>query len=158
MWFLFHMIVAVLDQDLSKQLIAASAADSYRYAVTAAVILLATIPNALFIGFTGSSLGKWIFGIRAVTLDGAPMGFKTALWRELQVFVRGWGLGIPLVVFITTLIARATLKAEGSTSWDRELQIQIFQRPASPKQAALGVFGVVVWMVIYVLILSLAYV
>lgn len=93
--------------------------------------LLAAIPgNALMIGLTGLSIGKWIFGIR-VLKDGAPIGVTRALRREFAVWFQGLGCGIPLVSLATLLAARGRLEDQGVTSWDKAQRLSVNHRPES---------------------------
>ncbi|WP_310542479.1 RDD family protein [Phenylobacterium sp.] len=93
--------------------------------------LLAAIPgNALIIGLTGLSIGKWIFGIR-VLKDGAPIGVMRALRREFAVWFQGLGCGIPLVSLATLLTARGRLEDQGVTTWDKAQQLTVNHRPES---------------------------
>lgn len=93
--------------------------------------LLAAIPgNALIIGLTGLSIGKWIFGIR-VLKDGAPIGVMRALRREFAVWFQGLGCGIPLVSLVTLLAARGRLEGQGVTSWDKAQKLTVNHRPES---------------------------
>lgn len=102
-----------------------------------AVVLLSlllepvAIPStALLIGLTGGSLGKWIFGVR-VLRAGKPMGFWRALRRELAIWLRGMGLGIPLVSLVTQIVAKSKLEKDGATSWDRAQDLTVTHRPES---------------------------
>jgi uncharacterized RDD family membrane protein YckC len=97
------------------------------------VILLAlfNIPaNALLLRTTGFTLGKWVFGVR-VTRDGERLSFRGALRREAAVFVRGIGLGIPLIAVVTAVFAYRRLTSQGMTSWDRDQDLTIFHRPVT---------------------------
>ena len=89
---------------------------------------LLVIPgNALMIGLTGVSLGKWIFGIR-VLKDGRPLGVWGALRRELAVWWFGLGAGVFLVSFLTMITCFNRLSHKGATKWDKEQRITIVQR------------------------------
>jgi uncharacterized RDD family membrane protein YckC len=87
--------------------------------VSGVLILPLLMPfMALCIGATGSTPGKWAFGVRVLNSDGSPAGFGTALHRELGVWVYGLGLGIPIVTLVTQVIAYQTLTRNGRSSWD----------------------------------------
>ncbi len=58
---------------------------------------VSTFFSAVFIGFIGTSIGKWVFGIKVTDHTGKTIGFKKAWERELKVWFRGLGIGIPLV-------------------------------------------------------------
>lgn len=93
--------------------------------------LIVAIPgNALLIGLTGLSIGKWVFGIR-VLKDGAPIGVARALRREVGVWFRGLGCGIPLVSLATMLSSGAYLDDHRITPWDKAQQLTVIHRPAT---------------------------
>lgn len=93
--------------------------------------MVVSIPgNALMIGLTGLSIGKWLFGVR-VLRDGAPIGFWRALRREIAVWFRGWGLGLPLVSLLCTLSSRAYLEDHRITTWDKAQKLTVTHRSES---------------------------
>lgn len=102
---------------------------------------------ALLIGFTGSSPGKWLFGVRVTRRSGAPIGLREALWREFHVLMRGLGFGIPLVSLVTQVVAYQQLTRHGATTWDLDQEWVITHRPNGAVQIVLGVLGVVVVLV-----------
>jgi uncharacterized RDD family membrane protein YckC len=108
---------------------------------TVAALMLAIPFNAILIGFTGGSLGKWLFGVRVLTADGRPSGIGRAFHREVVIWCKGLGLGIPIITFFTLLSAHRTLGKTGHTSWDEALNTEILYRPKGFRQiigAALG--------------------
>lgn len=109
--------------------------------------LLVVIPfNALAIGLTGLSLGKWVFGI-SVTKDGRPMGVRKALQREGAVFVFGLGCGIPFASLFTLLGSFNQLKDDRITSWDKAAKLTVNYRPQSTL-ALIGMWGAVVLLLL----------
>ncbi|MDD3183175.1 MAG: RDD family protein [Alphaproteobacteria bacterium] len=101
--------------------------------------------SAALIGYTGSSLGKWFFGLKVVDGAGNALGYKQALKRELAVWVKGFGFGIPLVSFFTVLSAYQRLKADNVTLWDKELGTQVLYRDGKPLQWVLNVLGFIIF-------------
>lgn len=148
-FFLLGIVIATIDQDELNRLLGLLEGKPYsRFLDTMATLAIATIPNAVCIGFTGSSLGKLIFGVHVARADGAPIGFWTAFRREVMVYFRGFGLGIPLVSLITLIVAFQRLKADGITSWDTDLDLTVTYRDATTTQAVLNVIGVTLWLAI----------
>ena len=99
--------------------------------VGAVLVMLVMIPlNALAIGLSGLTFGKWIFGVR-VLKDGRPIGFLRALRRELGVFAFGMGCGLPLISLVTTIYNFASLSRGRATPWDRDQKLEIVHRPES---------------------------
>jgi uncharacterized RDD family membrane protein YckC len=117
-------------------------------ALNAMLTVVAAIPmNALLIGFTGGSLGKWLFGVKVVDADGEPLGIRTAIWRECVIGLKGLGLGIPIVALFTCWSAYKTLSETGSTTWDKQLAVEVVYRPHGPRQVAGVTAGVLTWLV-----------
>lgn len=75
-----------------------------------------------FIGFTvglmGSSLGKWVMGIHVAQADGTPIGVSRAMLREVNLFIIGLGMAIPIVTLVTQVMAYNRLKESNNTNWD----------------------------------------
>jgi uncharacterized RDD family membrane protein YckC len=81
--------------------------------------LILIIPaNALILGSTGLSLGKWLFGVKIVRPNGAPIGVRAAFWREANVWGAGLACGIPIVYLFTTWTAFKALNEQGHAPWD----------------------------------------
>lgn len=99
--------------------------------------------NTIFIGLTGLSLGKWLFGVRILNSEGGVIGMSKAFYREFSVWAAGVALGIPLLNLFAADHAMKDLKANGVTSWDKSANIQVVHREAGPVQFILGLVGVI---------------
>lgn len=104
--------------------------------------LLATVITGIIIGFSGLSIGKWIFGLKVTMPNGSPIGVWNGLKRDFSVFMRGLGFGIPLVSLITMIIGYNTLTKEGSSSWDSDGGYVVSHRPSGWKQYLLNTIGI----------------
>jgi uncharacterized RDD family membrane protein YckC len=81
--------------------------------------LVLMIPvSAALIGLSGSSPGKWIFGVRVADVSGRPIGLTKAIVREAKVWLRGLGAGIPLVALFALWSSKEDLESKGRTAWD----------------------------------------
>jgi uncharacterized RDD family membrane protein YckC len=110
--------------------------------------ILDAIPgNAVSVGLTGGTPGKWLFGIR-VARHGRPIGVRAELARELMVWWRGLGCGVPLISFITMIIAYNKLEKLRETTWDAQQGNLVTYRPASTGAWALMIGGVVLLTVL----------
>ena len=97
--------------------------------------------NSIFIGFTGSSLGKWFFGVRVLDQFGRCIGYRLALKREFLVWLYGLGIGIPLVMIFTLLRQKSNLEKNKILSWDKSLNLQIKYRKTGTLQNILSILG-----------------
>ena len=82
-------------------------------------LLLLTV-EPLCLHFFAATPGKWLLGISVRDYDGKCLSFSEAFARTWKVYVMGLGLNIPIVYFITCLLAyRRSLKGEDQP-WDSE--------------------------------------
>lgn len=149
MFFIVGMLLVSMDQNAHAAFFeVVGGTNGNRIIESVLTTVLATLPNAVCIGFVGTTLGKWIFGVSVQREGGDSLGFPLALKRELLVWAKGFGLGIPLISFITVIVGYQTLKREGKSSWDSELNLVIVQRAPSPTQTMLNCFGVALWLAV----------
>jgi uncharacterized RDD family membrane protein YckC len=93
----------------------------------------------------GTTFGKLIYGIRVTSKVDTQITFTVALKRSLAVWVRGMGLGIPIVTLVTLVVAYRTLLKDGQTTWDRDFNLVLRHRQLS----GLRWFGVAaVWFLL----------
>jgi hypothetical protein len=109
--------------------------------------LLGCVLTGLIIGSTSSSVGKIIFGIRVTGANGLPIGATAGLIRDLEIWVKGLGVGIPIVAMITQVYAYNRLTKTGATSWD-EGKHKITYRANGNKQYVLNAAGIVLLLII----------
>jgi uncharacterized RDD family membrane protein YckC len=155
-FFLIGVIGYIVVPSKMPQIMAIFDGQGGQFADAMATCFLAIPLNAMFIGLSGTSLGKWLFGVRVLDLDGAPIGIPTALKREGLIWFRGLGLGLPIVTLFTLGNAFSHLKNKGISTWDQELETRIKQRPGGAKQAILAIFGVALWVVTIVALRAMA--
>lgn len=109
-------------------------------------VFIGTVVNAVLLSATGSTLGKWIFGIRVREADGRRVGFMRAIQREARVWMRGLGFGIPIVSLITLVRAYNQVNDFKQTTWDKDMQLVVTHRPASVGQHILWTLAVIGWV------------
>ena len=76
--------------------------------------------EAVLLSSWGTTPGKWLLATRVRDSAGRVLTFSEALTRSLSVWVKGLGLGIPVVALVTLIIAHGKLKRDGVTTWDRK--------------------------------------
>jgi uncharacterized RDD family membrane protein YckC len=101
-------------------------------AVLGFAVMLCWIPvEAIALANWGTTPGKAMLGISVSRTDGRKLTFYEALSRSFLVWRKGAGCGLPLISLITCWVAYKKLKTAGSTTWDSELHVSVFQATMS---------------------------
>jgi len=66
----------------------------------------------------GTTPAKKFLNISVLNFDGSPISYDNALKRSFNVWVKGLGLGLPLVGLFTQINSYNVLKKTNQTSWD----------------------------------------
>jgi len=74
--------------------------------------------EAFFLSRVGATPGKSLFGIQVLDKSGHRLSYPDAMQRTFLLWIKGEGLGIPLVAIVTRLFAYKRLKNTGTTLWD----------------------------------------
>lgn len=101
------------------------------------------LSSAVFLGATGTTPGKLLFGIFVLGNGGAPMGLVSALRREAWVYVTGLGFTLPPVTLITLALSLRRLKRTGVMWWD-DGRSTVVMRPAGRVDYLSSLLGLVV--------------
>jgi uncharacterized RDD family membrane protein YckC len=84
------------------------------------ILLLAWLPfECALISLTGSTPGKWLFGIGVRSSSGSKLLFGASLKRYISMMIQGVGLCIPIVAFFTQIYSYKQLTLKGTTAWDK---------------------------------------
>lgn len=118
-------------------------------------ILLGSLVSGLILGFVGTTPGKSIFGIRVKTLKGRSIGIGNGLARDLTVFAKGLGLGIPFISLVTLILSYRELKKHQVTTWDAG-KFTVTYRRNTGAQIAMTIAGLLLYAVILALLLAIA--
>lgn len=82
--------------------------------------------------------------------------FLVALERSFLVWIRGLGLGIPIISLITEIVAYNHLLKFGQTSWDRDLHGTVIHGDLSAvRWFAIGAIWFVIVLVVFLVFLGL---
>lgn len=92
-----------------------------------AVILI----DALCLAAFGQTVGRAVAGIRVIKTSGERLTVSEAVNRNLQVYVKGLGLGIPLISLVTLLNAYGKISTDQETSWDESVETRVIGESAS---------------------------
>ena len=143
-WMMFSVIAAAVNKTLFEAVFTRSGMMGVPL-LRAMAMMAALIPvQAMLIGLSGTTIGKWIFGVRITRRDGRAIGLRAALARELSVYGLGLGGGVPVLAFIPILIAYQVLTRTGSTPWDRDKDWVVTQRAPGEGQEAMFIIGLMV--------------
>lgn len=108
----------------------------------------AMLLNPILISLTGTTLGKYIFGIRVQLENSEKLSLLTALKREFLVYMKGLAFCIPLVNIFTLASSHSRLQNQGKTSWDEALNCDIIYRENNLKQKILNITGIVLYILL----------
>ncbi len=117
-----------------------------------ALYLMIPVEAALLSRFK-TTPGKWLFGIEVTTPAGDRLSSEDAGRRSFDVWVKGQGLGIPIVLIIPMMLAYRRLTRTGTTLWDTACHAVVTHRPWTPARAIGAITAtLLVWGVLPALI------
>ena len=114
--------------------------------------------DALICHLFGTNLGKYIFGVKVVKMNGElirKMDFKDWLIRAFNVWKSGMGFGIPFVNLVTTIREKNKLGKLQLTTYDQRCGFQVygetlsFIRKLFGSVIAIAVFGIMIVSIIW---------
>lgn len=147
-FFCLGLILGIIAPNFANDLFSTLSTDAGQLLDIILTIFISTFLTAALIGKTGSSLGKYLFGIRVKNKSDSPIGYFHAWKREIDVFVRGLGLGMPIVSLFTIYSAYKKLLKDGKTSWDQKGEYRIIYRNNNLKQWALNILGFILLLIV----------
>ncbi|HBF23655.1 MAG TPA: hypothetical protein DDW23_07570 [Planctomycetes bacterium] len=87
----------------------------------------------------GTTPGKWLLKIQVTDSRGRKLEMATAFHRSLQVWIRGMGMGLPIVSLFTLLMSHGRLVQDGATRWDQDGKFEIVHGRFSFRRVAIAV-------------------
>lgn len=96
-----------------------SALESSDYLLTILILFVWIFAESALLSSWGTTPGKWLLRIKLAGPNGKPE-FSKALNRSFAVWLKGLGLGIPIISLFTLISSYNHLTKEGITSWDRD--------------------------------------
>lgn len=113
------------------------------------LMMLYVFAEATMLSLWCTTPGKYLLNIRLRNADDSKLTFAQALGRSSSVWIRGEGVGIPLVGAFTQLMAYSHLKNQNITKWDANGRHKVNHRE-------IEAWRVLVFFVAFVSMLSLA--
>ncbi len=95
----------------------------------------------------GTTPGKALLRIALRKNNGSKLEYPDGLSRAFKVWIRGLGLGIPIVGFFTQLNAYSKLTKNGITSWDEEGKIVVSHQKIGPIRV-LTAIAILIFMIL----------
>lgn len=84
--------------------------------------------EAWFIALWGATPGKALLKVRVGQEGKVHMPYGHAIHRAWSVWIRGVGLGLPIVMLVTMIVAYSKLTIHKVTTWDKKLDTQVKHR------------------------------
>jgi TPR repeat protein len=92
-------------------------------------IPVALVLDAILYSVFGNTPGKALVGFKIKNAEGQALGFSQYLGRNLKVYVRGFGLGLPIVNFITMYNQSIRLRKGQQASYDETTGFRVYKQP-----------------------------
>lgn len=105
------------------------------------------IINTVLTGIFGTTIGKYLLGIKVLSKDGLRLSMNQTAKRETLVYVKGFALGLPVLSLITQMYGYFDLTMDKTTSWDKSLNTTIAHRENNGLQNWVGL--VVIGLYLY---------
>jgi len=112
--FLFSLLVG-----FAIGVLAPSILDAPDVVVGFFVMQMWVFQESILLSTLGTTPGKWLLRTRVRDANGNKLSLSSALGRSFSVWLKGCGLGIPIISLVTLIGSRGGLKRTGTTSWDR---------------------------------------
>lgn len=94
--------------------------------VANSLALLLYVPlEAWMLARFGTTPGRTLLRVQVRRLDGGIPPFSQALRRSFHVFVRGIGIGLPIITFLAMAWSRLVLLRRGATPWDEASETRV---------------------------------
>lgn len=110
--------------------------------------VLMAFMEAFSLSTWGTTPGKWLLETKVYGSNGNKPAFSAALSRSFLVWVRGAGMGVLPVAFITGVVAYNKLIANGITTWDRDVGCTVVHGRLKPRR----VIGMVLFLLIFTIL------
>jgi uncharacterized RDD family membrane protein YckC len=101
-------------------------------------ILLALLLEIPLMAATGTTFGKWMFGLSVRRSDGSKIGLLGLTRRNFLLWIYGWGLGLPLVILIRLCLSYGKAATGQRCPWDERPLYLVRQKPIGKLRWGLG--------------------
>lgn len=84
--------------------------------------IISILVEPILLHFTGTTVGKWIFGFYLTDIDGRHLSYRAAFWRTVKVYFLGMGFGIPFLNLYRLYKSYVSVKEGWKAPWDDEVE------------------------------------
>ena len=127
------------------------------YLIGFIVYLFSIFIEAVFLSFWGTTPWKWLFNIKVRDkITGKKLTYSRALKRSYLVYIRGQGLGIPIVSIITQIVAYSQLTEHKITTWDRDVNVAVLHEKIGFFRVAFIILAIIVTFAIFTILNALS--
>ena len=108
--------------------------------------------EAMILATFGTTVGKWIFSSKVVSVDGGKLKYSSALSRSFLMFINGLGLMIPIVNLFTlsnSYNKLVNINYGGFTKWDMQTRSAVITTKLKPIKIILFLIVCIVGLVGY---------
>jgi uncharacterized RDD family membrane protein YckC len=104
------------------------------------------IVNTILIGAFGSTVGKYLLGIKVLSKDNVKLSIQDTAKREALVYIKGFALGLPVLSLIAQMYGYFDLTMDKTTLWDKEMNTTIDHRENNGLQFWIGLIVIGVYL------------
>lgn len=127
-----------------------SVLDSSDVFLTIIILFVWIFAESVLLSSWGTTPGKWLLKIKLAWHPNRKPDFSVALNRSFGVWLKGLGLGIPIVSLFTLISSYNHLTKEGITHWDRDGHFTI-------THGKIGIFRIIVAIIVSIIFLLLIF-
>ena len=114
----------------------------------AAVVVVTVYALAFSLSQSGTTPGKWFFGIRVEDKDGGVPDYDAVVKREWRLIIYGFALFIPIANLVAHFMNRSRLMETGNVSWDADNGLRTLYKKRSTTQLVKQAIGVLIFFII----------
>jgi len=125
--FLWTILLAIIFAAVSPKAFDAVSGEGKGQVLSVLLLPFAMLLDAIIYSALQNTPGKWLSGIRVLSIRGEQVPFRQYLIRNFKVYLRGLGAGIGIVALFTLLSSYRKADKNQLISWDTELETRAFQ-------------------------------
>lgn len=111
------------------------------------LIFLWAFLEAAFLCGCAKTPGKWLLKTSIYTNKRQKLSYREALSRSFSVWWLGFGAGVPILSWITMIVAAVKLSNVGESSWDKRCETTVYHKKVGPFRVLIAIiyFALYFW-------------